>query len=213
MKASVTYELLDDSGPWWTVRSDMGQQGIVPSNYVEMIAAGPPIPALPQAPPGYAPQADAKSAYPPQQMGMPQQQMGMVPQQQMGMVPQQQMAQQTTVVQVGAASPGVFVNPGGATCHTIWGWINICCTGGWPCGIAALISACTAAAATNEQQYQSAIASARCCNIAGSAIGAVLIILIIILAATVWSGTASIASASSYSYSYSSWGNNDDFWS
>lgn len=97
----------------------MGQQGIVPSNYVEMMAAGPPIPALPQAPPGYAPQADAKSAYPPQQMGMPQQQMGMVPQQQMGMMPQQQMAQQTTVVQVGAASPAVFVNPGGATCHTV----------------------------------------------------------------------------------------------
>jgi len=209
LKASVTYELLDDSGPWWTVRSDIGQQGIVPSNYVEMIAAGPPIPALPQAPPGYAPQADAKSAYPPQQMGMPQQQMGMVPQQQMGMVPQQQMgmmpqqqmAQQTTVVQVGAASPAVFVNPGGATCHTIWGWINICCTGGWPCGIAALISACTAAAATNEQQYQSAIASARCCNIAGSAIGAFLIILIIILACTVWAGAASIAT-SSYSCTY-----------
>lgn len=92
------------------------------------MAAGPPIPSLPQAPPGYAPQADAKSAYPPQQMGMPQQQMGMVPQQQaygmapqqqMGMMPQQQMAQQTTVVQVGAASPAVFVNPGGATCHTV----------------------------------------------------------------------------------------------
>ena len=65
----------------------MGQQGIVPSNYVEMMAAGPLIPALPQAPPGYAPQADAKSAYPPQQMGMPQQQMGgfgMPQQQQMG---------------------------------------------------------------------------------------------------------------------------------
>ena len=82
----------------------MGQQGIVPSNYVEMVA-GAPVP-LPQAPPGYAPQADANTGYPPQQMGMPQQQM-----------PQQM--QQTTVIQMGAPAAAGFVNPGGAPCHTV----------------------------------------------------------------------------------------------
>ena len=92
----LQYELLDDSGPWWTVRSDMGEQGIVPSNYVEVVAGLPPAP-LPQAPPGYTPQAAVQYGAP-QQLGMPQQQVPM--QQQMPMVANTNANTNTTVVNI-----------------------------------------------------------------------------------------------------------------
>ena len=76
------------------------------------------------------------------------------------------------------------------------------CFGGLCCGIVALMSSCNANAATTDAQYQAAIASARCCNIAGTISGVIGLIIIIIVVAV----TAS--AASSYSYLH----NNDDWY-
>merc|ERR1719272_860724 len=82
---------------------------------------------------------------------------------------------------------------------TMWGLFNIfCCWGGLFCGIAAMIQACTAASAMNASQYNSAIASAKCCNIAGSVVGPILIIVLIVVL------TAGAAAATAGAYSYSS---------
>ena len=94
----------------------MGEQGIVPSNYVEVVAGLPPAP-LPQAPPGYSPQAAVPYGAP-QQLGMPQQQVPM--QQQMPMVANTNANTNTTVVNIqGAVAGPAFVNPGGAQCHQV----------------------------------------------------------------------------------------------
>lgn len=172
----------------------MGEQGIVPSNYVEVVAGLPPAP-LPQAPPGYAPQAAVPYGAP-QQLGMPQQQVPM--QQQMPMVANTNANTNTTVVNIqGAAAGPAFVNPGGAQCHHIWGLVNIFCLQGWFCGIAAMLSACNASSATTDAQYQASIASARCCNIAGSCVGVVTLIIIIVVAVLVGGTAAAISSACS----------------
>jgi len=172
----------------------MGEQGIVPSNYVEVVAGLPPAP-LPQAPPGYAPQAAVPYGAP-QQLGMPQQQ---VPMQQMPMVANTNANTNTTVVNIqGAAAGAPFVNPGGAQCHHIWGLVNIFCLQGWFCGIAAMLSACNASSATTDAQYQASIASARCCNIAGSCVGVVTLIIIIVVAVMAAGAAAAVGGTAAY---------------
>lgn len=166
----LQYELLDDSGPWWTVKSDLGEQGIVPSNYCEQIAGGPPVPGLPAAPPsygaqpaaGYAPAAPAAGYAPQQGYAAPGQQ------------------QQTTVVQMGGGMQAPFMNPNGGQCQMVWAVINII-SGVWPCGCVALCSAMGATGATNIAVYNSNMATAKMCNIAGTITLVIAIIIIIVV--------------------------------
>lgn len=38
-------EVVDDGGTWWKVRNEAGQEGLVPSNYVELVVVSPPGPS------------------------------------------------------------------------------------------------------------------------------------------------------------------------